>query len=285
MADKSFYLLPPLSTLPVVNPHDWIGRIVKSYGDPGGNFTPVNVPAQVRQNIRDDGGFCRLEGIIESQKGRSLGASLAEMLKFSVSHTQVDAPGFYSPKVRRLKLQQEDRNRQAILALEEVKASLKEWHTLKHPVYLIVGVLVADHIGYAENSSTKNSHEFGLKPPVELASLAAGLPMPVPDLVDLSLANSAEHRRETMLTAVGTRIFAIEYRVLTKRLLSMSGKIDVRPGGIRGERTFSDDGKPDIGRDAENHRSEVVADPDPMSDVIEEAEEWCFDVNDDDDDD
>ncbi|KAL8824801.1 MAG: hypothetical protein Q9191_004812 [Dirinaria sp. TL-2023a] len=284
MADNNFYLLPPLNTLPVENPHEWIGRIVKSYGDPGGNFTPVNVPAHIRQNIRDDGGFCSLEQIIESQKGRSLGASLAEILKFSVSHTQVDTPEFYSPKVRRLKLQQEDRNRQTILALEEVKAHLKEWHTLKHPVYLIVGVLVADHIGYAEKSRTKKSHELGLNSPGELASLAAGLPIPVPDVVDFNLANSAEHRRETMLTAVGTRIFAIEYRVLTKRFLSTSGKIDVRPGGIRGERTFSDDTKPDVGLDTENHQSEVVADPDPLPDVIEEAEEWCFDVYDDEND-
>ena len=284
MATRTFYLLPPLNTLPVEDPYQWIGRIVKSYADPDENFTPVDVPAHVRHSIRDDEGFCQIEEIIKSQKGRSLGASLAEMLRFSTSSTTMDASRFYSPKLRRLKLQQEDRNRQAILALEEVKARLREWHTLRHPVYLIVGVLVADHIGYAEKSSTEKAHEFGLKPPTQLATIAAGLPLPVPDVLETDMANSTTHRSEMKLTAVGTRIFAIEYRVLTKRLLSTSGKIDVRPGGIRGERTFSDNEKANAAFDAEAHQSEVIADPDPLPDVVEEAGEWCFDIGDDDDD-
>lgn len=285
MADRKFYLLPPLNTLPVEDPHEWIGRIVKSYGDPGEGFTPEHVPAELRQSIRDDKGFCHVEEIMESQKGRSLGASLADMLRFNVSTTEIDAPQFYSPKIRRLKLQQEDRNRQMILALEDVKAQLKEWHTMKHPVYLIVGVLVANHIGYAEKSSKENRKESALKPPSQLASFAAGFPIPMPDVVEFNQANSVAYRRETKLTAVGTRIFAIEYRVLTKRLLSTSGKIDVRPGGIRGERTFSDSEEPNADLDAEYQRSEVVVDPDPLPDVIEETEEWCFDVGGEDDDD
>ena len=284
MADRKFYLLPPLNTLPVGDPHQWIGRIVKSYGDPDENFTPHNVPTGLRKSIRDDKGFCHIEEIIESQKGRSLGVSLADMLRFKVSNTEVAAPQFYSPKVRRLKLRQEDPNRQMILALDEVKAQLKEWHSLKHPVYFIVGVLVADHIGYAEKSSTEKINEYGVKPPSQLASLAAGFPTPLPDVVDLNLANSAAHRCGTKLTAVGTRIFAIEYRVLVKRLLSTSGKIDVRPGGIRGERTFSDSDIPDENLDTEYQQREVVADPDPLPDVIEEAEEWCFDIGGDEDD-
>ena len=80
-----------------------------------------------------------------------------------------------------------------IPALDEVKAQLKERRSMKHPLYLIVGVLFADHIGYAEKSSTEKINEFGVKPSSQLASLAVGFPTPLRDVVDLDLANSAAH--------------------------------------------------------------------------------------------
>ena len=72
--------------------------------------------------------------------------------------------------------------------------------------------------------------------------------------------------------------------MLVKRLLSTPGEIDVRPGGIRGERTFSDSDEPDENLDTEYQRSEDVADPDPLPNVPEEAEEWGFDIGGGDDD-
>lgn len=280
-SEPSFYLLPPLNTIAVEDPQEWIGRIVKSFSDPEGNFTPgTDLPPDQRPLVKDDPGFSDVEGIIESAKSKSLRLSLADMLRMSHSTSETNAPQFQSPKVRRLKLQQEDHYRVRVLALEDVKAQLKLWHGVRRPVYLIVGVLVADQVHYAEKATKNTSQKISAKPPSQLASIAAAAPVPMPSVAQGSMSTSSERKLGMGLTATGRRIFAVEYRVLLKRLLSTSGQIDMRPGGNRGDRNFGREEEAMGSLDTEKQQTEVISDPDPFSEFVDDAEEeYCFVVD------
>ena len=280
-SESTFYLLSPLNTIPAKDPQDWIGRIVKSYADPRANFTPPNENRAVEGvSVDDDPGFRNVEEIINSARSKSAQLLLADMLRFTHSRSTADAPRFQSAKVRRLKLLQEDTYCKRLLALDEVKTQLREWHKINRPVYLIVGLLIADRVHYAEQTQEESTNMIEAKPPTRLISAAAGSPVSMPDIAEGSVSKTMKQQRGITLTAAGKRIFAVEYRVLTKRLLSMSGQVDMRPGGIRGDRSFGY--KEDVtgAPTAEEQQSEVISDPDPLPDVVDEAdaEEYCFSV-------
>ena len=231
-------------------------------------------------NVHDDPGFRNVEEIIDTVRSESARLSLADMLHFTHSRSKADAPRFQSLKVRRLKLLQEDGYRKRVLALDDVKVQLKEWHTIHRPVYLIVGLLIADYVHYAEERNEASTNEIEAKPPTQLISMAAGLPVSMPDIAEGSVSKTMKQQRGMKLTAAGKRIFAVEYRVLTKRLLSMSGQVDMRPGGIRGDRSFGHEEDAMGAPIAEEQQVEVISDPDPLPDVVEETDagEYCFSV-------
>lgn len=278
---STFYLLPPLNTIPAKDPQDWIGRIVKSYSDPRANFTPPkDNPAIEGANVDDDTGFRNVEEIVKNARSKSAQLLLADMLHFTHTRSTADAPHFQSAKVQRLKLLQEDTYCKRLLTLDHVKTQLREWHKINRPVYLIVGLLIADRVHYAEEAHEESTSMIEAKPPTQLISAAAGFPVSMPDIAEGSVSKTMEQQRGVTLTAMGKRIFAVEYRVLTKRLLSMSGQVDMRPGGIRGDRSFGREENVLGASVVEEQQTEVIPDPDPLPDVVEEAdaEEYCFSV-------
>ena len=231
-------------------------------------------------DIDDDPGFRKVEEIIDSASSESARLLLADMLHFTRSRSKTETPRFQSDKVRRLKLLQEQAYWKRALALDDVKVQLKEWHKINRPVYLIVGLLIADRVHYAEATMEERLHEIGAKPPTQLTSLAVGSPVSMPDIAEGSVSKTMQQQRGMKLTATEKRIFAVEYRVLTKRLLSMSGQVDMRPGGIRGDRAFGQEEDAMGGPTTGEQQTEVIADPDPLPDVVEDAdaEEYCFTV-------
>ena len=278
-SDHTFYLLKPLQTIKAAEPKQWIGRIVKSYEDPESNFTPHSaLPSSFAPGISDDTGFSNVEAIIKSANSTTFSAMLADMLRLGQADSGSSAPEFKSRKVRRLKLQQEGEYLRHRLALPEVKGHLKDWHSTRHPVYFIVGLLITDHVRYSDSSKKQSSREVEAEPPTKLAAAAMGVPGPTPTVAKIGASSSKGSELDMSLTASGTRIFAVEYRVLRKRFLSTSGHIDMRPGGIRGDRAFAHEEDQTGASDMEQQQIEIVMDEDTLADVDEEAEERCITV-------
>ena len=115
---------------------------------------------------------------------------------------------------------------------------------------------------------------MGVEAPAELAPSAAtaGLPVPGHDSVKAEGSLSTDRRMEAKYTGAGKRIFAIECRVLTKRLLSLSGKVDLRRGGVRGDRMFGHVEASMTTPEPEEQHSETIADHDPLPEVVNEAD-------------
>ena len=281
-SERTFYLLEPFRTIPVGEDlQEWLGRIVPSYRHPSANFRPAeHNTAMQKKDILDDPGWKDVEEVIDRAKTSTLKLAMASMLRANHLNEQTHAPTFSAPKVHKIQLMQEDDYRNRVLDLDEVKTKLKEWHGHKRPVYMIVSLLIADQVNYSEKTRDKSTTDLGVKAPAELAPLvaAAGLPIPSPDSVSAAGSFSTDRRTEAKLTGVGKRIFAIEYRVLTKRLLSFSGKVDVRPGGARGDRMFGHVESSMTTPEPEEQQSETMADYDPLPEVVDEGEanEYCF---------
>ena len=281
-SERTFYLLTPYKTIPVgEDPQEWLGRIVPSYQHPSGNFRPAKHNAAMqKEDILDDPGWKDVEEIFNEAKTSTLKLAMASMLRVKNLKEQSYAPTVNAPKVHKIQLMQEDDYRRRVLDLKEVDAKLKEWHSYRRPVYMIVALLIADQVNYSEETRDRRTVEVRLEAPAELAPVAAtaGLPVPGPDSVKAEGSLSTDRRMEAKYTGVGRRIFAIEYRVLTKRLLSVSGKVDVRPGGVRGDRMFGHVEASMTTLEPEEQHSETIADYDPLPEVVNEAEadEYCL---------
>ena len=281
-SQRTFYLLEPFKTIPVGEDlHEWLGRIVPSYRHPSANFKPAKQnTAMQKEDILDDPGWTNVDEVINRAKTRTLKLAMTSMLRANHLNEQSHAPTFSAPKVHKIQLMQEDDYRKRVLSLDEVNTKLKEWHGHNRPVYMIVTLLIADQVSYSEEIRDKTTTDLEVKAPAELAPLAAAAGVPIPGLENVNVAGSlsSERRVEAKLTGIGKRIFAIEYRVLTKRLLSFSGKVDVRPGGVRGDRMFGHVEASMTTPEPEEQQSETIADPDPLPEVVDEAEanEYCF---------
>ncbi|KAL8823901.1 MAG: hypothetical protein Q9191_005459 [Dirinaria sp. TL-2023a] len=285
-SERTFYLLEPFKTIPVGEDlQEWLGRIVPDYRHPSANFRPAKSNTAMRKkDILDDPGWKDVEEVISRAKTSTLKLAMASMLRASHENEQSHAPTFSAPRVHRIQLMQEDDYLQRVLGLDEVGSKLRDWHHRDRPVYMIVTLLIADAVRYAEEDRDKRTTELEVKAPAELAPLAAasGLPIPGPDSVNAAASLSTERRVEAKLTGVGKRIFAIEYRPLTKRFFSFSGKVDLRPGGVRGDRMFGHVEASMTTPEPEEQQSDIIADYDPLPDVVDEAEadEYCFTFDD-----
>ena len=117
-------------------------------------------------------------------------------------------------------------------------------------------------MNYSEEIKEKSTTDMEVRTPGELAPLVvtAGPPIPGPDRVNVARSLSTERRIESRVTGVGKGVFAIECRVLTKRLLSFSGKVDVRPGCVRGDRVLGHVEASMTTPEPEEQLSEMIAD-------------------------
>jgi hypothetical protein len=105
-----------------------------------------------------------------------------------------------------------------------------------HPLYLIVGLLVADDIVY---TSDETSHRGigGNIDPVQIAALAGGMPLPLQSSLGVDRTKGSQGKLETV--ASGKRVFAIEYRSFRKRLIpSENRRVELKGHGPKGDRTF-----------------------------------------------
>ena len=127
-------------------------------------------------------------------------------------------------------------------------------------------------------SKKQSSKEVEAIPPAELAVATMGVPGPTPTIAKIEASTSQDNELDMTLTASGTRIFAIEYRVLRKRILSTSSHIDMRPHGVRGDRAFAHDEDQTGVSAMKQQQSEVIMDEDTLADVNEEAEEQCITI-------
>lgn len=116
------------------------------------------------------------------------------------------------------------------------------------------------------------------KSSTRLAFATAELPVLISDIAENSVFKTMKQQREIMLTAMRKRIFVVEYKVLTKRFLSISGQVDMRSDDIREDRSFGYQEETKSSSIAEEQQTEVISDPDSLSDVVEEADakEYCF---------
>ena len=104
-----------------------------------------------------------------------------------------------------------------------------------------------------------------------------GVSAPTPTVAKIEASSSEGNELDMTLTAGGTCIFAIEYRVLQKRILSTSGHVDMRPLGVRWDRTFAHEDATGAS-DMNQQQTEIIMDEDTLADIDEEAEEQCITI-------
>ena len=269
--DRAFWLLDPLQTISTTeDPTAWLGRIVLDYRSPLAAYTPrsssTSSVSELNQSV-----FLNFSNIINHITSDSFKVSLLNLLGVSYEDYKSQAHSFQIAQAQSLRIVQDRDVLAKVLDQVEVTADLEQWRfSTFRPVYFIVGVLLAKDIRYSTKSADRRG-VGGDVDPVSIAGLAAGVPMPLSASVGEHHMQSRDDSTESV--AQGNRVFAIEYRVLKKRLFS--GRPHIETHGPKGDRAFglgeSDDHSGQEGEVVA--REQIELDPESFVEAVEDEEE------------
>ncbi|KAI9848824.1 MAG: hypothetical protein M1837_006340 [Sclerophora amabilis] len=210
---NTFYLLEPFEVLQ--NPESWLGRIVKDYRKPRDGCVP-SAPASFVDAVDDDN-FADVDALISRTRSTAFGASLVQLFGSSFERSRTDGVGVQAREVHRIRLQDPDAVLARLQQDTSVAARLDEWLSLKpfrSPVYFVVGFLVAQD-PILSSRAERSKGVGGSVDPVGIAAAATGVPMPIEGL-EASVEQSHSRGENISTMSPGTRIFAMEYKILRK---------------------------------------------------------------------
>jgi len=268
--EKTFYLLDLFNTIPVSDPEVWLGRITRNFAKPFQGYIP-ETPGLDLSKILDDDNYSDLRTVVKNASKTSTRAVLEGLFKISASEQSNHNPSIEAAKVRRLRITQDDEAQLAkVLEDKTAKEKTLEWLGYFSSAYFVVGCLCTDSVVFSDDRSHSKSTEGELNLPTKKAAAAAGAPnLPAGDIaLERSQEDSSEARSKATVT--GSRIFALEYRVIKRRLLSFQGKVDMQSHGLDAARMFAPDSKDEAQEgknDSEQQIAEIFLDEDPLEEL------------------
>lgn len=172
----NYYLLKFYETIATEDPHLWLGRIVQKLDSPVPESTPKDA-SNLRGPVFKDEGLVDVEVLMSSINSHSVRAEVANILGVSAEKSQTHASKLNALEVRKMELR---RHTSVVKGLEgnlDVTAGLQHWKPFGEPVYLVVGLLVANRVVYSDPGSSQNYKEkLDAGPDAGLVSAAMGGP-------------------------------------------------------------------------------------------------------------
>jgi len=230
MSDKlTFYLLKQLNFIND-DPTKWLGRIVKEYDSPIANSIPsdpsiyIPTPGHIYNTS-----IANATTLLKASSSQKFKTVLANVLGGSYERAGAKEVNVVTKKLTRWRIRNDEEVLAKLLADESVKTRLSAWLSLMgQPVYFVVGVLVAEDIDTSAKTSASRSIGGMVDVPViDIATAAAGVPLPL-NLGGISFEKKTTRSSdyEVQGQSQGSQIFAMEYKVLKRRLFSLSGKVE-----------------------------------------------------------
>ena len=213
-------LLPTNDQIPASEAVNMLGRIVANPRYPLGDYAPESLPTLPEGTnqlveIEDEDVDIVLRCITDS----SLLVRLSRLLKGRSTERADHSDKFESKRVvtRTLRLHRKIWKEQRKAHATEIETLMKEKSDRGHNLYMIVGVKTGLRTSVADvkNMLTSVGGQATISP--EDAFLQLGLP--VGDAFDLSIEARAERLRSalTRYVAQGERIFALQYRIISRK--------------------------------------------------------------------
>lgn len=230
MSDKlTFYLLKQLNFIND-DATKWLGRIVKEYDSPIANSVPADptlylpTPDHVYNTS-----IANATALLKASSSQKFKTVLANVLDGNYERTGTREANVVTKKLTRWRIRNDEEVLAKLLADESVKTRVSTWLSLMgKPVYFIVGVLVAEDIDTSAKTSASRTIGGNVDVPIiDIATAAAGVPLPL-NLGGISFEENTSRSSdyEVQGQSQGTQIFAMEYKMLRRRLFSLSGKVE-----------------------------------------------------------
>ena len=274
---RTFYLLDPFSTIPTEDSSKWLGRIVKSFSNPREAFTP-EFPNISSSNIQTDSNFTNVQAVLDRGQSTSARAVLDGLFSLSRQESHSQSPSFKATKVQRVRLLQDEERFSEILGSDiSVRAKVLDWLGIARPAYFIVGFLMTDRIAFSSGASRSSGVDGFISAPLKAAAATQGVFLAGKEPIEVGASSSTTESSTVGTKISGSRIFAIEYRIIKRRLLSVHHDVDMQRHRLTGARMFAPSGRSPVRSDERTRRQnvEVLLDEEPMSEV-EAAEDLCL---------
>ncbi|KAI9668920.1 MAG: hypothetical protein M1829_005232 [Trizodia sp. TS-e1964] len=227
-----FYLLKPERVEDASTAHSWLGRIVQNYAAPDACFTPTE-PSQLLANfpvsettITNASIFQR--GTTNNDLGFQL-TKLASLFERSGTTSKIE---FSSTSIRYLRFVNHAKAFKALQQDAEVKADLSEILTPGGaPAYFIVGMLIWEDATFVDGQGGSSARGGSVELPIAQA-VAASTAVMLPDInPKVTAGGSMQLDRGVAGFSKGARIFAFEYRAVSRRFYALSRNFSPLLGG------------------------------------------------------
>ena len=235
--EKTFFLLP--SSLPGTSAVDLLGSIVHDFRDPTADVTPTQkqpsqyVPA-ITRSINTIDSNAKIE--LVNAHSTTLGSKLFEL--FSAERTVVRNDDLYleSTRIRTTRLTNQTAIFEALLAQNEVRGDVERFLQMKgtRRLYFVVGLKTCLDARISRRSEVSGDHSYGAQVPLDAA---IGVPLPVSMSFGGTVGWTNGSVSSSDSTTSGERIFAIQYRVISRDWFgygaktSLGRKVDGSSGG------------------------------------------------------
>lgn len=177
---------------------------------------------------------------------------------------------FKAPQIRKLRLSNDEKQLAEVLEDSETKRTVMEWLGVSRPVFFVVGMLMDDAITFSDSVTNECGLNVEVKPPIKAALASQGVVLPGDEPIEVVGGLKEQESARFKARLVGNRIFAVEYRVMKKKLFSLHGGYELKGHKCH---TDEDDGAAQKGR--ERQVVQVVLQEGGLSE-IDKAKDSCF---------
>ncbi|KAH7175980.1 hypothetical protein EDB81DRAFT_771629 [Dactylonectria macrodidyma] len=215
-----------------------LGRFVCDYNSPLDRFAPATVPEFVSTHVKEYGEKTAVSLVLQNERSESVKAKLEQIFSLSASQGAVRRLDIASDVIKTYRLHEQDVVFDTFMASPELKKQVnglfrKPGHRT-NKVYMIVGLKTLLDANVKREWGRQKGKQASVQMPLQAALAAGGvlagktlnIGVELQTNTDITISAEAKH--------TGEQIFAIEYRVIKKSLLSKLNRSrpDVTFGGI-----------------------------------------------------
>jgi hypothetical protein len=225
--------------IPSKNIHRLLGSFVFDCNAPLDRLAPATLPDCVADHVMEYGERTAASLVLQNQRSDSVKARLEQIFVLSTSHGASRRYDIASDVVKTYRLNDQDTAFDALMASPDVKkqvdALFRRPGHRTNKVYMVVGLKTLLDASAKREWGGEKSKEWKAQVPVQAASTAAAgiagksveVGVELQANTDISISSEANHP--------GEQIFAIEYRIIKKSLMSKLSRSrpDVQFGSIK----------------------------------------------------
>lgn len=251
--------------IPAGDVSDILGRFVVDYSSPKDQSAPEKLPEFTKEYIYDCGDDTSVSTLLQSSANEVLRGKLDQIFCFASSRDTTRRRELSSERVKTFRVRDHDKLFDRMGSFPEIKKEVEALFYRSSErvrrIYMIVGVKTVQDAAIKTERGGSYSNEATATIPIGAAVAASGIPADPKSKVGAEWKQTSASSAGYEAKHQGEQVFAIEYRIVERRLLAKwRGRSLMALGGIKsygwGEGTMAAESDSDAEDDDDDDQEE-----------------------------